>query len=606
MNSKWALLIGINEYKYTPQPGFENLDGCLNDVKDVRSLLIGKYEFPPAHITILENQAATRSGILEAIRTALVDKAAPGDIVVLFYSGHGSEASAPGRINDRDQTIVPHDARDSDGLSADITGTEVNAALALLRTSNSTFIFDSCHSGTMRARKCTRARSIPPSTRLTVPRDATQGGLRPPSATYALLAAAAPNELSFETQVDGNVRGLLTYYLCRELRRVPHVLTYRDLMDNLRAMVAAEEPNQHPQLEGVSADMAVFGDLTMLAQPYILASPEENGVALEAGRELGLTAGSIFEIHSPGTKQFDSSQTPVAKVQLATVSDFHCVGSVLCGGPVEPNSRAVEIEHKHEFATVHVNLEGCAEPVASALRAMLGNLSSVEESNGRDGDIFIRSVGAAVEMEQPGGIRPISLPQSPTLADKVTTQIIAWTRWLGLLRLSNANSNLDVDFTIAPVPDVAGSYFDDGAVECTIRNRSAKDLYLTLLNFGDDGSIRIIYPSLDPSLLYSGRTLQKRFEFEPLPAETKIGREVLKLFATTMQQDFRIVEMTSVKSAPAGGPLDALLLGEMGCGARGNTATVRTADWTAREQGFTYRAAAERASSARELQAARS
>ena len=54
--AKKALLIGINRYKI---PGAD-LRGCVNDVKNVRSVLIQYYGFPSRDIKVVTDFLATK------------------------------------------------------------------------------------------------------------------------------------------------------------------------------------------------------------------------------------------------------------------------------------------------------------------------------------------------------------------------------------------------------------------------------------------------------------------------------------------------------------------------------------------------------------------
>src|SRR6266540_1330180 len=84
---KLALLVGINNYKYPDK--VSSLEGCLNDVRDIRDILISKrYGFRAEDIHVLRNEEATRENILKEFNTHLIAKANPGDVVVFYYSGH--------------------------------------------------------------------------------------------------------------------------------------------------------------------------------------------------------------------------------------------------------------------------------------------------------------------------------------------------------------------------------------------------------------------------------------------------------------------------------------------------------------------------------------
>src|SRR5215510_6482808 len=84
--NKRALLVGINKYKYSNV--IPTLSGSINDVEDMKALLIGKFGFPPENVQVLTDEKATHLGIVSAIETHLINKTQPGDIVVFHYSGH--------------------------------------------------------------------------------------------------------------------------------------------------------------------------------------------------------------------------------------------------------------------------------------------------------------------------------------------------------------------------------------------------------------------------------------------------------------------------------------------------------------------------------------
>jgi hypothetical protein len=92
---KLALLIGINQYPENVcdcTPGREGaLLGCVTDVELQRELLTARYGFQASDILTLTNQEATRSAIEDAFRSHLINQAKPGDVVVVHFSGLGSQ-----------------------------------------------------------------------------------------------------------------------------------------------------------------------------------------------------------------------------------------------------------------------------------------------------------------------------------------------------------------------------------------------------------------------------------------------------------------------------------------------------------------------------------
>src|SRR5262245_54174652 len=86
---KRALLVGINKYKYPDK--VSPLAGPVNDVEAIRQILTGKFDFSAANVITLRNEQATHAAIVSAIQNELIAKAQKDDIVVFYFSGHGSQ-----------------------------------------------------------------------------------------------------------------------------------------------------------------------------------------------------------------------------------------------------------------------------------------------------------------------------------------------------------------------------------------------------------------------------------------------------------------------------------------------------------------------------------
>jgi metacaspase-1 len=87
-----AVLVGVDVYE---RPEFPPLTGCANDVALVRRVLKRYFGVPNEDIHVLVNQRATRARILDRLEL-IVRSAQQDDVVVFYFSGHGSQ------IRDRD------------------------------------------------------------------------------------------------------------------------------------------------------------------------------------------------------------------------------------------------------------------------------------------------------------------------------------------------------------------------------------------------------------------------------------------------------------------------------------------------------------------------
>ncbi len=395
--NKLALLVGINKYKCKAIHG---LAGCIADVHNMQGLLRGKFDFPDDSIRVLTDEQATHAAIVSAFKDHLIGRAADDAVIVLYYSGHGSRMKDPSGKSPSGEisTIVPHDSR-TEGVF-DITADELRGLFSLLakKTKNVTFIFDSCHSGILLKDVATaRARVVAPDPRdppapapeaLLAPRGKGDAGLGLESRDYALLTACQADEVAFE-YIDrkGNPCGTLTHFFVAEvLGAGKAAATYRDVMDQVKAKVTGTYRRQHPQLEGANMDNYLLSDRANLPQPYILASPKDEVITLEAGQVHGMTQGSVFDIYPPATKSFDDPAKAIAQAELVAVGPYRSEARRIGGKPVQPSSRAIERRHNFQDRRVRVHIlhAGASGVLGELRKAVAGGDRTDRATPGRE------------------------------------------------------------------------------------------------------------------------------------------------------------------------------------------------------------------------------
>lgn len=574
--AKWALLVGIDKYRHSDR--ISSLSGCVNDVMDMKALLLGKYEFPEQNVLVLTNEQATHAGIVAALQNHLIAHAERDDIVVFHFSGHGSQMKdiSGDEPDGWDETLVPHDSRDPQGRVFDLSDDELNGLLQRLsqKTKNVTFIFDSCHSGT--ATRGALTRNIPPDDRqppASVPAYAvsTRGAeaegsdLRLQTLNYVLIAGCLSKQTSFEHLAEGKERGALTYFLVRELRHSRPGATYRDVMDRVKGNVNALYPNQLPQLEGTKLDQYVFSDSTGLAQPYVLASPAgSNQVKLAAGDVQSVTAGSIFEIYQPGAKKFAAPEQPLAKAEVTSVSPFSAAAKIISGRQIPAFARAVERERRYPDQKLRVYYQGLAQsPALQAIKTELDGLSFVETSPApRSYHLLLRQIGDAIATE--GADTTEISPRVPVRESGATARVVhqvkQWAKWFNVLSLDNPAATVKIDLAIRAVQegitrdpfaaiDKAEAVLAAGeSFEVTVTNQASRDLYLSILDLSTDGSIAVIYPYPEGAseLLKAGASVTQRFDTF-VPENRATITDVIKVFATASPVDFHVLTQAAVR-----------------------------------------------------------
>lgn len=355
-----ALLVGID--KYDPPPGakpgsaktiqgankrvavkgnsqrqpFESLDGAVADMEAVKALLTDRYGFREGDVKTLTNQEATADGILSAIQQHLIDGAAPGDVSLFYYAGHGSRLRnlRTPKSSGYDSTIVPADwwrgtpdIRDKE--LARLFRKAVQKGIAL------TIIADSCHSGSL-LRGGLRVREAPGDTGLYVedPPDRDQAGhsLPNPEEEGALVLSAAQDyQIAAEISTDSGWHGVFTWALLQVLRYSPENEPMSRIFERVRALVQSEEPVQEPVMAGKGrAERGLFGQPADLAGSITVAARTVTGttIELQGGRVLGLAKGCEL-VRIP--KSTDESPVRIEITEVTGLSK--CVAQVRSGPP---------------------------------------------------------------------------------------------------------------------------------------------------------------------------------------------------------------------------------------------------------------------------------
>ena len=354
----------------------------MNDVELMADILQKNFGFPPDHVTMLLNGDAARDDILAALDT-LVRHVAKDDIVVLVYSGHGSQMTD--REGDEpdgfDETIVPYDSGRGSHENRDITDDEIYAWLLRVtqQTPFVTLLFDCCHSGTISrdlfgaasrwvepdTRPITELPSSPVSSEVTrALNDEAAGpsGWLPLGERYVLIAGCKDDESSYEYESRHGkqtvTHGTLTYFLSQELVQAPAGTSYRDIFERVGSQVTANKPHQHPQMEG-ARDRELFGVRNIDPMRFVTVKARKGEqVSLAAGAAHGLTIGSQWAIYPQATKQVDE-QTP--RLGLVELTSVHAVSSEARiieepqGDAITSGCRAVE--HSHSYGEMRLAVQ---------------------------------------------------------------------------------------------------------------------------------------------------------------------------------------------------------------------------------------------------------
>lgn len=268
--SKRALLVGVNRYKV---PGAD-LRGCVNDVVNLKSVLLKYYGFPKGNLKTLLDLQATKKNIQTGIAN-LIRGAKRGDVLLIHFSGHGS--NVPDKNGDeadfRDEIICPTDLDWKDPLTDDWLRITFNG---LPSGVNLTVIMDCCHSGSVTRvieppDVPVKARFLPsPWDLIAVEsrrplRGVTRGTLRSGAGgsrakdvvdvniPEVLITGCRDTQTSADAYIKGSYNGALTYHLVAAINEKKGQITHGELHTRTIALLKKGRYDQVPQLEGQAA-----------------------------------------------------------------------------------------------------------------------------------------------------------------------------------------------------------------------------------------------------------------------------------------------------------------------------------------------------------------
>ncbi|MCP4656706.1 MAG: caspase family protein [bacterium] len=405
-----ALLIAARfSPRISEHPCFRIRDGYhkLSSDRDVdlmQELLVDRFDFPNNNIRVLNTEEASQEAILDAVEE-LVGRVGRDDVVVIYYSGHGSRMRDPNNQDGMCETIVPYDSGRAEGKdwecalkeerpcnlvwsldevpdwvgscgpregrgprrseeNRDIPDLEINRWVQELnkKTGHVTLIFDCCHSGSVTRDPDGKVREAVADHRPAS--EMFEGGGLPPifvgpsdpegdrirsgwlsvERRAVMVASCRAPEVSWERRHSAH--GLLTYHLHSALRDLGPEATWKDVFERVAPQVSAERPTQHPQVEG-EIDLQVFGRKKVRTSSYLpVVVVDRETVELWGGAAHGVSPDSLWTIRPHGTRNRHGGEELV-RVRIERVRPVTSRGrreEGAAAGELAPGQRAFLLE----------------------------------------------------------------------------------------------------------------------------------------------------------------------------------------------------------------------------------------------------------------------
>jgi hypothetical protein len=231
-NNNSALLIGIN---YT---GTDNeLYGCINDTNSINSL-INNYNFQK--ISILTDNTVKKpnhKNILDEFKNLLINSKS-GDVLLFFYSGHGSYIldKNNNEKTGNDQVIIPCDLNE-------IVDDELKAIIQSNLKKDVTLIalFDCCHSGSILDLKYQYMDSLDKNNFTeNINENETIGNV-------IMISGCSDVQTSTDATINNKNQGAMTWAFLEAFKSEKNI-TWRNLLIKMRDLLKKSNFDQLPQL----------------------------------------------------------------------------------------------------------------------------------------------------------------------------------------------------------------------------------------------------------------------------------------------------------------------------------------------------------------------
>ncbi|MDH5760580.1 MAG: caspase family protein, partial [Gemmatimonadota bacterium] len=547
--TRWAFIVGIGDYVHFEDVEGGDLPGAAHDARAMRDVLVGRYGFPEENVRLLLDRDATRAAMEEGITGWLAERVRPGDNVVVFFAGHGSQVWDDSGDEDDglDETLAPADVL-PDSPELDITDDEFNRWLATIPTDNVVVVLDHCNSGTAtravtpfsRARRLGRdvqALPRPPGAgRRALPgRGTDPSGFDGTGARVLELAAAQADQAAVEAFFPGGEGaeafhgGAFTTFLVRRLWRAPAGATYLDVFTEVRQALRHERFQQDPHIsdEGSLGSSPLFsvdgGGPSAARASLTLESVEGDRGTLDGGLTLGVSPGAVFETASGAMMVVESARPDRSSVRMVT-------------GTARNGEQAALTGLRFSVDPLRVGVAGLDSESAAALENELAASPGVDVVDGDPAafsHLVVQRRGTTLQVVgSDGWIRHRDIPAgaegAPALARILRQEGVAKT----LADMENPAPAFQVSLALG------GARTSLGLGETvSFHVTSERDGHLTLVDLGTDGTVVVLFPNAHhPSaFIRAGETLsfpteEMDFELTVLPPA---GRGVVRAFVTS-------------------------------------------------------------------------
>lgn len=272
IRDKWAIVVGITQFANNRVP---QLRYATKDAADFANYLIHEGNFARDHVRVLLNEKATQRRILSELGNKLPTRlSSPDDLVVLFFSTHGS----PSQIDFNHRSyLLAYDSEPDELFSSGLDMQKlVELIKSRIRAQHIVLVLDACHSGRVapNAKGISRAGNFDP-------KEFVEGSVE------IVICSSSSDEQSWESKRYPN--GVFTKNLLDALRsngpNAPLINAFQSTKERVESEVredhadATQTPCVQAKSESDGLVLAIKPSQPQEIPPTVLAELEPDSVA---------------------------------------------------------------------------------------------------------------------------------------------------------------------------------------------------------------------------------------------------------------------------------------------------------------------------------------
>lgn len=302
VHDKWAIVVGISKFE---KPSVPALKYSAKDARDFYDYLIKEANFAPDHVRLILDEKATRRRILSELDNMFLGRVArPDDLIVLFFSTHGS----PSQLDKMGKNFIV--AYDTEPNELFATGIEMQAITKDLKdrvdAKRVLLVLDACHSGGTTAKGIHRIGNFDTEA-LSI------------GTGQMVICSSEPDQQSWESKRCNN--GVFTHRLLEGLRSKGKETSIDDAFAHANNTVQDEVRQDYPGIRQTPVIRSKWsGEKLILAVKPVAAAPVPQSV--------------VFDMEPDSTKATPSK--PVDVPVVAVVPNAISPAKVVLSRATEP------------------------------------------------------------------------------------------------------------------------------------------------------------------------------------------------------------------------------------------------------------------------------